>query len=405
MDVKTPTRTIVVTDGHLSCAAGGFHVSPPLTVDEAAQLHEAFQRDALLLASGVPGVWVHLIRQIGADLLRTFRLPPVDSQCLIMMNLILPEEGALLLISSATPTLPVEYLEQAFEALESGAADVVVGPTGDGSCYLIGVRATEAESLRLTRRRRALTVDRLLKVARPQRLQVMTLPEWGAVTAAAGLERLVYDLAREPALRAPATRVALQSLRHAGAALPAPELPWQLLATTAVHDTPWRTLYSDHLRLPDGTEIDYSYFRADDAVWLVPVTTDGEIVLIRQYRHPLRDWTLELPAGGADGGPLEEVAARELREEVGGMAGELRFMGSFYGAVAHGSLRRNVFLALDVTLGKPEHEPTERIVTLTVPAALAFDMARRGEINDGESALALLYCEHAVWEHLARNSE
>jgi ADP-ribose pyrophosphatase len=183
------------------------------------------------------------------------------------------------------------------------------------------------------------------------------------------------------------------------------ELPWQVLATTAVHDTPWRTLYSDHLRLPDGAEIDYSYFTADDAVWLVPVTTEGEIVLIRQYRHPLRDWTLELPAGGADGGsPLAETAARELREEVGGVAGELRRLGSFYGAVAHGSLRRNVFLALDVTLGRPEHEPTERIAILTVPADLAFDMARRGEINDGESALALLYCEQAIREHLARRS-
>ena len=227
-------------------------------------------------------------------------------------------------------------------------------------------------------------------------------PGWYDVVDAASLGRLVADLGRDGRLNASATRAALQTLRRAGAPLPPAPTPWAVRGRERRLATPWRNLDIDTLTTHTGATIEYSYFSVPDAVWVVPLTRDGEIVLVRQYRHPVRDWCLEIPAGALGDEPMEAAVARELREEIGGTAGELRSMGAFYSSSAHLTLRGNVFLALDVELTEPAYEDTELMTTLRVPAVLALDMARRGEVNEGQSALALLFCERAILDWLGR---
>ena len=103
---------------------------------------------------------------------------------------------------------------------------------------------------------------------------------------------------------------------------------------------------------------------------------------------------MEVPAGGLslDLTP-EEVARRELLEEVGGTADELHYVGQFYTSNGISNEVAYVYLATGVELGETHHEPTERMEIHPVPVEEAMRMAREGEITDGPSALALLSCE------------
>ena len=106
------------------------------------------------------------------------------------------------------------------------------------------------------------------------------------------------------------------------------------------------------------------------------------------------DWCHEVPAGGLgpDGEP-EEIARLEHLEEVGGRAAELRYVGQFYTSNGISNEIAYVYLATGVELGEARREPTELMEIRLVPVEEAPRMAREGEITDGPSALALLWCE------------
>ena len=179
--------------------------------------------------------------------------------------------------------------------------------------------------------------------------------------------------------------------------------PWEVLGTEYLLKSPWRNMRSDRVRTHTGHEIVYSYLEATDAAFVVPVTTDGKIVVIRQYRLPVRTWTWEVSAGMvAAGEPPIEAARRELREEIGGTCDELVPLGSYFACTGSITSRHYAFLGLDVTLSEPEHEPLELIELVLLDPDDAFARARDGRIDDAQSALALLMAEPLVRAHLAR---
>jgi ADP-ribose pyrophosphatase len=149
----------------------------------------------------------------------------------------------------------------------------------------------------------------------------------------------------------------------------------------------------------DGKEdpIDFTYVEHPGAVGIVPVTKDGEVILIRQYRYTIDDWSIEVPAGGmhdADGASHEEVARKEIEQEIGATCGELQYLGCYYTMVGQSDQAYHIYLALDVVLTREQStEETEQIEVTPVPAAEALAMSRDGRIKDGNAALALLLCE------------
>lgn len=175
------------------------------------------------------------------------------------------------------------------------------------------------------------------------------------------------------------------------------KLGWKLLNTTHPFATSWLKLRQDRVLLDNNGEIAFTYVDSPGAVGVVPVTPDGQIVLIRQYRYTVDELSLEVPAGGrhdTDDAPMEQVARTELREEVGASCGDLEYIGFFYTAVGNSSQAYHVFLALDVQFTDPQKlEPTEHIEICPTPAAEALRLARSGEIKDGTSALSILLCE------------
>jgi ADP-ribose pyrophosphatase len=156
----------------------------------------------------------------------------------------------------------------------------------------------------------------------------------------------------------------------------------------------WYSIRQDRVRIHTGDEVTYTYVDHRGSVFIVPVTPDGNVLLIRQYRYPVRAWCWEVPAGGIEAGEdAARAAARELTEEVGAARFQLRPVAAFYTSTGMSNARSQVYLATQVEVGSSRHEPTELLSVVPLPTAEVLRMARSAEITDGQSALAVLLCE------------
>jgi len=181
------------------------------------------------------------------------------------------------------------------------------------------------------------------------------------------------------------------------------KLGWRVLESAHPFSTAWMRLRQDRLAIAGKGEVTYTYEERADAVGIVPVTREGTVLLIRQYRYPLDRWCLEIPAGGMrdhPGATPEEVARIELREETGATCATMIAVGFFYVACASRRQRFHLFLALDVVQSaESAHELTERIEHCPMPVRDALELARTGRMPEGQSALSLLLCENLLREH------
>jgi ADP-ribose pyrophosphatase len=169
--------------------------------------------------------------------------------------------------------------------------------------------------------------------------------------------------------------------------------PYLTLSSRVIWSSPWYALREDRVRFPDGSNGPYTVIDKREAVWIVPVMKDGCFVLIRNYRHTVDDWLWEVPAGGIEAGHSPESTARqELAEEIGGTAQHLREVTAMFTMPGIGNERAHIFLAQDVVLGDPHHEPSEIMERHIVPHSQVVEMIYRGDIQDGPSALAILLC-------------
>jgi ADP-ribose pyrophosphatase len=145
---------------------------------------------------------------------------------------------------------------------------------------------------------------------------------------------------------------------------------------------------------PDGTPMHRDVVRHPGAVSVVPVTDDGEVIMVRQFRAPVEGLVLEIPAGKRDVAdePTEVTAQRELQEEVGFRAGRLDYLlpllhsPGFCDEVNHLYLARDL-VRVDRQVDGPEEQHMEII---RVPLGEIPGMIRRAEITDAKSVVALL---------------
>ena len=142
--------------------------------------------------------------------------------------------------------------------------------------------------------------------------------------------------------------------------------------------------------LPDGRKRTYDLVDHKDAVTIVPVNQEGEVLFVKQYRVGARDYLLELPAGVMDKGEdPAETAMRELREETGMAARELIKVGGFYMTPGYSNEFMTVFLAKDLYPSPLEMDDDEFLNLIRIPLKEAYEKARNGEILDGKSITSL----------------
>lgn len=175
--------------------------------------------------------------------------------------------------------------------------------------------------------------------------------------------------------------------------------PFQTISSRISWRSPWYDIRSDEILLPNGQRGEYHVVQHPAAVWIVPVTDTGEIVLIHTYRYTVDDWCWEIPAGSlhANATPLA-TAQTELSEEIGGVARAWEYLGHFYTANGICNEIGHYFLATGVSLGETAHEPTEVIEIHPTPIPAALRMAEQGVISDAPSVMALLLCRPKLWQ-------
>ena len=150
-------------------------------------------------------------------------------------------------------------------------------------------------------------------------------------------------------------------------------------------------LYRDDIYLPDGSEGFREYCKHVGAVCVVPVTDEGEVICVRQYRYAIGQELLEIPAGKIDPGETpEQCAARELVEETGYRAGKLTELGVVYPIAAYSSETQYLFYAENLTPDKQHLDEDEFLSVEHVDFATAFDMVMNGEITDSKTQIGIL---------------
>ncbi len=168
---------------------------------------------------------------------------------------------------------------------------------------------------------------------------------------------------------------------------------WERLKSKRLLETPYFALRSDKLRLPSGAIKDpYYVLERPDAAIIFPLTGEGDVVLVRQYRPPLDLMELGLPAGLVEAGEKPETAARrELLEETGYSGGEWEPLGS---VASSPSLKDNwayLFLARGVQeTAPPDPDEHELVETVRVPVERLLGLIRAREIVSSSGVAAIM---------------
>jgi ADP-ribose pyrophosphatase len=147
----------------------------------------------------------------------------------------------------------------------------------------------------------------------------------------------------------------------------------------------------DTVRLPDGSLATREHIVHPGAVLIVPVLSDGRLVVERQYRYPADRVFVEFPAGKLNPGEEElATAQRELAEEAGYGAAKWTFLGTIHTIVSYTNEKVDLYVAEDLTHVGAQLDEGEflEIVTMGVDELLAA--LDRGEITDAKTVVALL---------------
>ena len=148
----------------------------------------------------------------------------------------------------------------------------------------------------------------------------------------------------------------------------------------------------DTVRLPNGNETIREVIRHIGAVCVIPVLDNGDVIMERQYRYPLDQVILEIPAGKLDAKEEDRFSAiqRELREETGYTAGKWTEIGGFYPAPAYSDEYITMYLAQDLKKGDRHLDDDEFLDVHTVPLKVLVEDVMAGRISDAKTQVCIL---------------
>ncbi len=150
------------------------------------------------------------------------------------------------------------------------------------------------------------------------------------------------------------------------------------------------SLRADRVRLPSGREAVREVVEHAPVVAIVALDGEGNVLLVRQYRLPVQQSLLEIPAGGVDPGETaEEAAQRELQEETGQRAGRLERLSGFFLSPGYCDEYMDLYLATALEPSALAADVDESIEVVWLPLAEALRLIERGEIRDAKTVIGL----------------
>jgi len=148
----------------------------------------------------------------------------------------------------------------------------------------------------------------------------------------------------------------------------------------------------DKITLPNGKPGVREVIRHTGAVCVVPITDDGRVLVERQFRYPLNEVMTEIPAGKLNSRDEDifDCAARELREETGAIAKELKYLGKLYPSPAYTDEVIHIFMASGLTFGERELDDDEFLNVTYMPMEALVSDIMEGKIPDSKTQVAVL---------------
>ena len=151
-------------------------------------------------------------------------------------------------------------------------------------------------------------------------------------------------------------------------------------------------VYKDHMKFANGNTAEWDFIHHDGAAAVLPVTEDGKILMVRQYRNALDRYTLEIPAGKLDSPDEAKIdcAYRELEEETGYRCDHLEYLITLRTTVAFCDEKIDIYVAKNLI---PSHQHLDEDEFINVGAYTIDELRKKiysGEIEDSKTVAALL---------------
>ena len=159
-------------------------------------------------------------------------------------------------------------------------------------------------------------------------------------------------------------------------------------------------LHIDHAmyQLPNGKPAAREIARHVGAAAVLPVDGEGNVYLVRQFRAPLDQVLLEIPAGKLDSADEDRLLAakRELREETGLEADDWLHLTDTFNAAGYSSECISLYLARGLHIGQAQPDEDEFLNLVRMPFEEAFEMVMCGEIRDAKTQIVLCMAKHIL---------
>ncbi len=160
------------------------------------------------------------------------------------------------------------------------------------------------------------------------------------------------------------------------------------------------TVKRDLVRLPTGNTSQREYVTHPGAVVVVPILPNGDVILEKQFRYPLHQVFIELPAGKIDAGEdILLTGQRELLEETGYSAIEWIKLGHQHPCIGYSYEIIHIYLARCLSAGAHQRDDDESLIVFEAPFEECLQMIQSGEITDGKTIVALFFAEKYLQKH------
>ncbi len=178
----------------------------------------------------------------------------------------------------------------------------------------------------------------------------------------------------------------------------AKELEEKEMDSSRIYDGVLLKVWKDEVRLPNGNTSEREYIRHPGASVVLPVFENGDIMLVGQYRYPLRQALLEVPAGKLDPGePPGQAARRELTEETGLICNEMVRIGQFHPCIGYSDEVIHLYAAWGLTQQEQATDEDEFLSRHRLHISEAFELINSGTITDSKTIISL-FRTRAWWE-------
>lgn len=153
----------------------------------------------------------------------------------------------------------------------------------------------------------------------------------------------------------------------------------------------------DQVELPNGKPATREYVLHNGAAMIIPVTDQGQLIMLRQYRYAVQKVFIEFPAGKTDPGEdTLQTAKRELEEEIGMTADQLQFLTTIHPVIGYSNEKIDLYLAKGLKKSKQHLDEEEFLELFEISFEDAMELMKKGDITDVKTMIGLFWYQQIL---------